>query len=84
MTENSPNAQNLYEVYEDSPALVPAYSTVHIITHTPREFYITFGQHFPPQNKAKVVAKLILTEAHLQELYLNIGLQLKKFTSGKS
>jgi len=72
-----------YDNYEQNPELKPEFTTDHVIASLPdnnrREFYLTFGQYFPSNEKLRTVARLIITKHHMLELFHDLGNQLKKF-----
>lgn len=70
--------KNIFDVWEFPEGLEPRFTNAHIVSHTPREFFITFGVASPPRKKMTAVAGLILTREHVMELVLNLQSQLKK------
>ena len=75
--------KNLYDAWEFPQSLEPKFSNVHIISHTPREYFITFGVGHPPQQKLAPIVQLVLTKEHLMELILNLQSQLKQSNEGQ-
>lgn len=73
---------NPYANFEYTDEVKTAYSNNHCISHTNKEFILTFGCHHPPHNKVQVVAQVIMTERHLLELEMNIKKQLAKYRAG--
>lgn len=69
--------KNIYDRYDFSECSVQ-YANCHVISHSPREFFLTFGMHNPPNEKIHAVAQVILTEQHLVELILSLQSQLKQ------
>jgi hypothetical protein len=75
--------KNPYDAYEFPQNFEPKFSNVHAISHTPREFFITFGVGSPPRQKLTPIAQIVLTKEHLMELILNLQSQLKQFNEGQ-
>jgi hypothetical protein len=75
----SANAYNLYDTVEYPAGFESKFSNTHLITHTNREFFLTFGIAHPPKQKITPVAQLILTRDHAVELVLNLQAQIKQF-----
>jgi len=75
----SEEIKNMYDAYEFPQGFEPKFSNMHVISHSHREFFITFGVGNPPRKKLLPVAQVILTKEHLVELILNLQTQLKKF-----
>jgi hypothetical protein len=71
--------KNLYDAYEFPQNFEPKFSNTHIISHSPREFFLTFGVGHPPRQKLTPVVQIALTKEHLMELILNLQSQVKKF-----
>jgi hypothetical protein len=76
--------RNPYEAWDFPPVFEPKFTNAHIISHTPREFFISLGVTHPPSNKVAPVVQLVLTKEHLMELVLNLQSQLKQFNEGGS
>ena len=71
--------KNPYEAWDFPPIFEPKFTNAHIISHTPREFCISFGVTHPPSLKVTPVVQVLLTKEHLMELILNMQSQLKQF-----
>ncbi len=71
--------KNPYDDWEFPLNFEPRFSNIHIIGHTSREFFITFGIANPPRKKFMAITQLVLTKEHLVELILNLQSQLTKF-----
>ena len=71
--------RNPYETWDFPPIFEPKFTNTHIISHTLREFCISFGVSHPPTQKVTPVVQLLLTKEHLMELILNLQSQLKQF-----
>ena len=76
--------RNPYEAWDFPPIFEPKFTNAHIISHTPREFCISFGVTHPPSDKVTPVVQLVLTKEHLMELILNMQSQLKQLNEGGS
>lgn len=59
------------------------YATNIVVSHSPREFYISFlcGR---PYERARCVARLIVSEQHAAEIVAVMAQQLEKFRQKKS
>ncbi|MCG8430258.1 MAG: DUF3467 domain-containing protein [Candidatus Omnitrophica bacterium] len=79
----SQQAKNPYEFWEFPAGFESKFTNAHIISHTAREFFITFGVGCPPKRKMTPVAQIVLTREHALELVLNLQSQLKKFQREK-
>ncbi|MDD5729829.1 MAG: hypothetical protein PHN57_01680 [Candidatus Omnitrophica bacterium] len=75
----SEGIRNIYDNYDFSQGFEPKFSNLHVISHSPREFFITFGSLHPPRQKPVALTQIILTKEHLMELILNLQTQLKQF-----
>ncbi len=71
--------KNLYDMYEFPQDWEPAFANMHIISHSPREFFLTFGIARPPSPKIFPLMQVVMTRDHVMELMLNLQSQLKKF-----
>jgi hypothetical protein len=76
MTED---IKNIYDTYEFPQDFKPQFSNVHAVSHSAREFFLTFGVMHPPRIKPSSVSQIIMTKEHVVELILNLQTQLKKF-----
>jgi hypothetical protein len=70
--------RNPYEAWEFPQDFQPRFSNVHIISHSPREFFLTFGVGHPPYPKIAPIVQIALTKEHLMELILNLQAQLRQ------
>ena len=77
MTEEKPF--NAYDFYEGIDAIKPEYSNAHLVSHSNRDIFITFGNSFPPDQRIKTVSRLFLNPVTAHELVLNLQSQLQKF-----
>ena len=71
--------KNIYDTYEFPQDFKSQFSNVHAVSHSAREFFITFGVINPPRIKSYPVSQIIMTKEHVVELILNLQTQLKKF-----
>lgn len=75
--------KNVYDMWEFPEGFESKFANAHIISHTPREVFITFGVVSPPRRKMMPVAGIVLTTEHVMELILNLQSQLKKLQEEK-
>lgn len=71
--------KNIYDTFEFPQDFEPKFSNTHVISHSPREFFITFGVLYPPRLKSSAIVQLVVTKEHIMELILNLQTQLKQF-----
>ena len=74
---------DLYEQFEFPQDFKPDFCNSVIISHTDKEFYITFGIGYPSSKKVKVINQIIVTPTHLQEIILTMQNQLKQQKENK-
>jgi hypothetical protein len=75
---------NPYQAWDFPQVFEPKFTNAHIISHTPREFCLSFGVSHPPSAKVTPVVQLVLTREHMMELVLSMQFQLKQFNEGGS
>ncbi len=76
--------RDIYQDYVFPEDFEPRFCNAHIISHSPREIFITFGCIHPPLKKIKAVSQIIITREHLLELIMNLQSQLKKFDEDRN